>query len=135
MKISKLAAAFCFITQITFSQVTQNESYQFSVNLKNVHNKTLTVDLVTPKINADNTYYRFPAMVPGTYAVYDFGRFIANFHAYNAAGNELKSIKTDVNSWEIDGAKDLYKLSYDVQPTFESMLDNPVFEPVGTNIE
>lgn len=135
MKISSLAIAFCFVIQSAFSQNTQNESYQFSVNLKKVHNKTLTVDLITPKINSDNVNYRFPAMVPGTYAIYDFGRFVINFHAYDAAGAELKFTKPDINSWTIDGAKNLFKISYDVQPTFVSELDNPVFEPVGTNIQ
>src|SRR5689334_10427186 len=108
MKFSSLALAFCFIFQSAFSQVSQNDSYQFSVNLKNVHNKTLTVELVTPKISSETAFYRFPAMVPGTYAVYDFGRFVDNFKAYDAAGSELKVTKPDVNAWQVSGANALY---------------------------
>jgi predicted metalloprotease with PDZ domain len=135
MRIHVLSAAFFLFLNSAYSQISQNDSYQFYVNLKNVHNKTLTVELVAPKISAETIQYRFPAMVPGTYSVYDFGRFIHNLKAYDISGNELAVTKGDVNAWTISDAKNIYKLTYDVEPTFESTQENPVFEPVGTNVQ
>ncbi len=129
------AAALLFLVQTSWPQAPQTDSYQFSVDLRKVKDDMLNVELITPKINADKVLYRFPAMVPGTYAVYNFGRFIHDLKAYDKDGNELAESKTDTNSWEIENAQNLYKISYEVEGTYDSKKDNPVFEPVGTNIE
>jgi len=117
------------------TQTVQNDSYQFFVNLKNVTNNKLNIELVTPKINSDKILYRFPAMVPGTYAVYDFGRFISGLKAYDASGNELSVSKKDVNSWEVSTASMLNKITYNVAGTFYDSGSNPVFQMAGTDIE
>ncbi len=135
MKTFILASVLLFSLQISYSQQSQTDGYQFYVNLKNVKNDMLKVELVTPKISSDKAMYRFPAMIPGTYAVYNFGRFIHNFKAFDANGGELSVSKTDTNSWEISGANNLYKLTYDVEDTYDSPQGNPIFEPAGTNIE
>src|SRR5438034_11720801 len=80
-----------------YPQTAQNDSYQFFVNLKNASVNKLNVELITPKISSDKALYRFPAMVPGTYAVYNFGRFISGLKAYDASGKELSAVKKDVN--------------------------------------
>jgi predicted metalloprotease with PDZ domain len=124
-----------FSFQTARSQQSQTDAYQFYVNLKTVKNDMLNVELIAPKINSDKAMYRFPAMVPGTYAVYNFGRFIHNFKAFDINGSGLSVSKTDTNSWEISGASNLYKITYNVEDTYDSQQGNPVFEPVGTNIE
>lgn len=95
----------------------------------------LHVELIAPKMGSDKAVYRFPAMVPGTYNVYDFGRFIKNFRAFDGLGGELAVSKLDTNTWKINGASNLSKVTYDVEDTYDTKLDNPIFEPAGTNIE
>jgi len=76
-----------------------------------------------------------PKMVPGTYAIYDFGRFLNNFKAYDSLGNELTVRNITENRWLITNAKRLYKLKYRVEDTYDTKLDNKIFEPAGTSIE
>jgi predicted metalloprotease with PDZ domain len=135
MKTFIFTLVLLFSFQIARAQSSQTDTYQFYVNLKNVKNDMLNVELITPKINSDKAMYRFPAMVPGTYAVYNFGRFIRNFKAFDINGSVLPVSKTDTNSWEISGASNLYKITYEVEDSYDSPQENPVFEPVGTNIE
>ncbi len=135
MKTFIFAAALLFSVQTAWPQVSQTDSYQFSVDLRKVKNDMLNVELIVPKMSGDKALYRFPAMVPGTYAVYNFGRFIHNLKAYDKDGGELTVTSADTNSWEIQNAANLYRLTYDVEDTYDSRQGNPVFEPAGMNIE
>lgn len=118
-----------------YSQVAQNDNYQFFVDLNKVENDRLAIELVTPLISSDKVSYRLPAMIPGTYKIYDFGRFISDFKAFDSDGNELPVSKGDVNTWEISDANKLYKITYKADDTFEDTTGNPIFEPAGTSIE
>ncbi len=114
----------------------QNATCQFSVDLTKVHDDKLTVELITPIIALDSIVYRMPAIVPGTYKVYNFGRFISNLKATDKNGRVLKIDTLDRNSWKIRDAKSLYKITYDVEDTWDTkQKSNMVFEPAGTNIE
>lgn len=123
-----------FLVSDSYSQ-QQNQSYQFFVNLKDAENNKVRVSLITPKISDDTAFYRFPSMVPGTYAVYDFGRYINDLKAYDSDGNPLPVSKTDINTWAISAGTKLFKITYDVSGTFKIRDSNTVFEPVGTNIQ
>ncbi|MBK8549571.1 MAG: peptidase M61 [Ignavibacteria bacterium] len=130
---------FLFIISISFSnlysQTTQNENYQFFINLNNVENDQLTVELITPLITEDKILYKFPAMVPGTYKIYNFGRFASDLKAFDNSGNELSVSKNDANTWEISGANSLYKITYKIDDTFEDTAKPTIFEPAGTSIQ
>jgi predicted metalloprotease with PDZ domain len=118
----------------SYSQVTQDDKYRYSVDLNNVADDKLTIELITPKINSGTAKFMMPAMVPGTYAVYNFGRFLSDLKAYDENGNELAVTKPDINTWEITNAGSLYKLTYKVRETFGDQESPKVFEPVGTCI-
>ncbi len=114
----------------------QTANYQFSVDLTAIKNDWATVELITPTMSQDEVTYRFPAMVPGTYHVYDFGRFTRNFKAFDKAGKELQVSSVDVNSWKISGAKSLYKITYEAEDTWDTDIKKDfVFEPAGTNFQ
>lgn len=128
-------ASFSVNAQISAASAA-NSAYQFSLDLNNVHKDMLTVDLITPVMNTDTATYRLPAMVPGTYKVYDFGKYLQNFKALDKNGKELVFTHPDINTWKITGAKQLYRITYDVEDTWDSNVKNSfVFEPAGTNIE
>jgi predicted metalloprotease with PDZ domain len=114
----------------------QNANYQFSLDLTKVHDDMLTVNLVTPLMSTDTVLYRMPAIVPGTYKVYNFGKFVSNFKAMDKTGKEISVIKMDANTWKIPDAKNLNRISYDVEDTWDSKQEGEtVFEPAGTNFQ
>jgi predicted metalloprotease with PDZ domain len=119
----------------SYSQTVQNENYQYYIDLNNVENDQISVELITPKISSDVALFRLPAMVPGTYKVYDFGRFVSDLKAFDESGNELSISKQDVNTWEISGAVNLYKITYKADDTFDDTTGKSVFEPAGTSFE
>ncbi|HLG03562.1 MAG TPA: peptidase M61, partial [Bacteroidia bacterium] len=128
-----LTTGFLFATLVVAAQ--QNH-YRFSLDLTNVHSDRLTVYLTTPSISVDTIVYHFPAIVPGTYKIYNFGKYISDFKALDVFGAELAVTKKGPDSFQIAGAKKLYSLRYEVEDTWDSKVKtNFVFEPAGTNIE
>ncbi|WP_044404424.1 peptidase M61 [Lacinutrix sp. Hel_I_90] len=93
------------------------------------------------RFTEDVVTYRLPRVVQGTYSVSDFGKYIDDLKAIDYKGNALVVTKTDTNTWTITNAKQLDKISYYVNDTFDMEIsgggiggDVP-FSPAGTNIE
>lgn len=116
-----------------FSAFSGNK-YQFSVDLTKCYNDKLHVELITPEIDSSEIIYRLPKIIPGTYEILNFGRFVSDFKAMDESGKELQVEKLDVNSWKITPANKLYKLSYEVEDSWDTEIKEPyVFEPAGSN--
>ncbi|HMS64269.1 MAG TPA: peptidase M61, partial [Ignavibacteria bacterium] len=128
-------AVFLFVTSNLYSQVTQNDNYQFFIDLNKAGSETLDIELITPKINSEVAEYKLPSMVPGTYKIYDFGRFVSDLKAFDNTGNELQVNKKDINTWEISSANNLYRLTYKIDDTFGDTSGVSIFEPAGTSID
>jgi predicted metalloprotease with PDZ domain len=110
--------------------------YRFSVDLTKTDADKLNVNLIVPSRNKKEVVYYMPKIVPGTYANYDFGRFVSNFEARDKKGRLLPVEQLDPNSWRIKSANTLNRISYTVEDTWDSSLPGEfVFEPGGTNIE
>jgi predicted metalloprotease with PDZ domain len=131
------------ITTITQAQVEFDDdkgaegkkAYRCFIDLTKVHDDKLTVLVYTPKTKNNTVEYRMPRMVPGTYAVYDFGRFVSNFTAFDSKGKKLTVTPTDKDGWLIADAQNLTMVSYDVEDSWDTdQKDNFIFEPAGTNI-
>jgi predicted metalloprotease with PDZ domain len=111
-------------------------SYRYQIDLTALKNDQLTVSLQTPVITSDSAYFSFPKMVPGTYSISDFGRFIENLQAFDANGKSISNTKIDANTWLITPAKKLANIQYVVNDTYDDYtISNPIFEPAGTNFE
>jgi len=111
-------------------------NYRFSVNLENCADDKLLIELQSPELSVNEISYHLPKMVPGTYEIYDFGRFVSEFKALDAEGRELKVEQTDKNSWKISDAKKLAKITYKVEDTWDTNIKEKfVFEPGGSNFE
>lgn len=118
------------------AQQNNSSACRFSVDLTKVHNDMLTVDLTVPAINADTATYRLPAMVPGTYKVYNFGRFVQQFKAFDKSGKEMNVVHPDENTWKIGDARSLYRINYEIEDSWDYKIKNNfVFEPAGTNFQ
>jgi len=106
------------------------------INISAVTDDKVPVTINPGRFTEETVTYRLPRVVQGTYAISDFGSFIDDFKAYNYNGNEMATTKIDDNSWTISNAKNLDKVTYLVNDTYdiESSSKTP-FSPSGTNID
>jgi predicted metalloprotease with PDZ domain len=114
----------------------QGQAYRYHADLVNVQDDKVIVELTPPPLQGATATFCMPKIIPGTYAIYDFGRFVSEFKATDASGQPLAVDHSDVNTWVISDAARLAKISYLVDDTWDDESgDNVVFEPGGTNIE
>jgi predicted metalloprotease with PDZ domain len=131
---------FALLFSLLFISLTADNDYHYTVNLNKVTNDKVAVTLVLPDLTQNEVEFAFPSMVPGTYEVYDFGRFISNFKVTGKNGAAISVLKTDVNTYKLSPASKVEKISYDVDDTWDKT-DLPgtkekiIFEPGGTNFE
>ena len=94
------------------------------------------VELIAPPISTNDIIFYLPKIVPGTYDIADYGRYVSEFTAVDKKGKKLEVEKIDDNSWKIKGATRLHKISYWVDDTIDTPMKGPeIFQPAGTNIE
>lgn len=116
-------------------QPADRTKYSISIDLNKVSNDMLDVEVIVPTVTKDKIEFQMPKMVPGTYAIYDFGRFLSNVKAFDEQGNELTVKNITENRWEISNATKLYKIKYKAEDTYDTKQDNKIFEPAGTSLE
>lgn len=123
----------CFLC---ISSIQADNDYHYRIDLKNVVDDKLTVELAPPDINDNEILFYFPAMVPGTYEIYDFGRFVSNLKAKGKNGTVIKVQKMDANTYMLSPANQIELITYEVEDSFDTKIkEKVVFEPAGTNIE
>ncbi len=110
-------------------------AYQVTIDLTKVENDRVKVEVIVPSIENETAVYCMPKIVPGTYSIYDFGRFVFGIKAYDVNNRELTIEPIDANQYRILKAYRLYRIEYWVDDSFDMTMDNPVFEPAGTNID
>jgi predicted metalloprotease with PDZ domain len=120
--------------------ISSADEYRYSVNLKKVQEDKITVTLTPPDISQNEIDFLFPAIVPGTYEVYDFGRFISKFRAIGKNGVAIKVKKINVNTYRLSPASAIEKIMYEVDDTFDKCglsgsKGKIIFEPAGSNFE
>jgi predicted metalloprotease with PDZ domain len=119
---------------------TPKQEIAVNINLTDVKEDKVMVSVWAPKINTDEVSYSLPKMVPGTYSVDNYGRYIEDLKAYDAKGNLLLVTKKEDNTWIIKSAKSVYKITYLVNDTFDTehgkgFGKEDIFSPAGTNID
>jgi predicted metalloprotease with PDZ domain len=118
------------------AQDARAKGYQYTVDLNDVTGDELKIELIVPEgVQSDKIKFFFPRIVPGTYHIDDFGRFVQVFTALDAKGNKLEVQRIDANTFQILNATKLKKISYYIEDTWDTYQNNRVFEPAGTNIE
>ncbi len=113
----------------------QSDAYKAYLDLNIVQDDKVKVTIEVPTVSTAEVEYQMPKIVPGTYSIYDFGRFLSDFKALDADGNELRVESITENRWLIKNATALKKVEYWVEDTYDTEKGNTVFEPAGTNIE
>ncbi len=133
MKKMSLLLCCLFAFCIAFSL---DNTYHYAIDLTKMADKKLYVELIPPQLSEDKIIFSLPKIVPGTYSIYDFGRFVEDFKAMDVNGNSLAVTRLDNNSWEIENSQKLAKIIYKVNDTFHpKKRSNPIFEPAGTDFE
>ncbi len=131
-----LLVALLTLTLTTSGQSRKENAYQYTVDLTKVVNDRVYVELTPPAITSGEITFYLPKIVPGTYAIADYGRYVADITAVDKKGNKLTVEKIDDNSWKIKDAKKLARISYWVDDSWDTSVTGPeIFWPAGTNIE
>ncbi len=119
------------------NDVATNLPIVTAIDLTQTKEDKVPVIINPGRFTQDSVTYFLPKVVQGTYAVSDFGKFVDGFKAFDYEGNEIVAKKLDTNSWLISNAKQLDKITYMVNDTYDienTDIGTP-FSPSGTNIE
>ena len=129
----------CKTTSTTATSAVKEE-VNVAIDIKNVLEDKVLVTVLAPKIKTNEITYSLPKIIPGTYSVDDYGKYIEQLQAFDNKGVLLTVTKTDDNTWKIQNATSLSKITYLVNDTFDTEKGggfgkNDVFSPAGTNID
>ncbi len=113
----------------------KNDLIEVAIDLNTVVDDQIKVEINPQKIKEESITYHIPAIVPGTYVMSNYGKFVKTFKAYDYKGNEIAVEKIDDNSWKINNAKQLDKVTYWVDDTFDTTEKHKIYVMAGTNIE
>ncbi|MCL5128477.1 peptidase M61 [Algibacter sp. L4_22] len=130
----------CSSTKNAKNDLAVSLPIETSINLNNVTNDKAPVIINPGRFTVSSVTYRLPRVVQGTYSVSDFGKYIDDFKAINYKGESMPVVKVDANTWTIANAKQLDKITYLVNDTFDIETKGGIggeepFSPSGTNIE
>ena len=130
----------CSSAKTSMNDLAEKTPIQTLVDLSKTTEDKVPVVINPGRFTTDKVTYRLPRVVQGTYSVSDFGKFIENLKALDYNGNEMEVSKVDTNTWEINNAKNLDKITYLVNDTFDMEKEGGIgkevpFSPSGTNIE
>ena len=133
-----VAIATLFISYQATAQSKKNQKVEVTIDLNVVKEDKVQVTVLAPTITEKEIVYNLPKIIPGTYSVDDYGKFIDDLKALDSKGNELEVTKLDEDSWQIKNANKLSKVTYWVNDTFDiegnGGFGKGVFSPAGTNI-
>ena len=136
-KILIAVAAVAFLGSCATSNVSKynKQLIEVGIDLNTVVDDKVKVEVNPQKIKDASITYQIPAIVPGTYVMSNYGKFISDFKAYDYKGNEMTVEKLDDNSWKINNATQLDKVAYWVDDTFDAKQKHKIYVMAGTNIE
>ncbi len=148
MNIRVFVASACLCAVLFSCGAGKNKMNDLAVNLpidshidlsKVVEDKAPVI--INPgRFTVETVTYRLPRVIQGTYSVSDFGKYVDNFKAIDYDGNEMPVTEVDDNTWRIENAKSLDKITYSVNDTYDIETKGGIggeqpFSPSGTNIE
>jgi len=114
-----------------------NNPIQSTIDLTSIVDDKAPVTINPGRFTESEVIYRLPKVIQGSYEVSNFGTYIEDFKALGYNGEVLESKKIDANSWLVSNAKQLDKVTYLVNDTYDIERNgdaSPIFSPEGTNI-
>src|SRR4051812_19291401 len=95
LKCLLVCAVLLSSMSLAFAQSKKETSYQYTVDLTRVVDDKVYVELLPPPVSKPEITFYLPKIVPGTYAIEDYGRFVSDFKALDKKGNKLEVEKSD----------------------------------------
>ena len=133
--LASLIVALFLVGCASSKIVAKKQIIAVAIDLNNVVDDKIKIEVDPGKITEQSIIYQIPAIVPGTYAMSNYGQFVTDIKAFDKNGNELSVNKLDTNSWLINNAPKLEKITYWVNDTFDSEIEHGIYVMAGTNIE
>lgn len=131
----RICLSFFIICGLAHAQPQKNQ-YHYHVDLTDVVNDRIKIEVTPPVVKEKQVTFFMPKIIPGTYAIADYGRYVNHFTAYDKHGVKLPVTRTDTNRWDIQQANRLARITYSVDDTWDTSEAGPeIFWPAGTNIE
>ena len=133
-KISLLVLSSLILVACNIKPKQEKSGVSISLDLVNIENDQVKVVHDPSVISTETTTFYIPKTIPGTYAINNYGQFVEGFSAISYEGESLPVKQLNQNSWEISNAKELDKVQYLVNDTYDIEGEGDVFSPAGTNI-
>lgn len=109
---------------------SSQDTLRYTLNLRETENGKIRITANLPAV-APITW-QMPAIVPGTYKIYDFGRFISDFSAKSPDNQEVSFSQEGINAWNIFASGPV-SIQYTAHQTRQKETEGKnVFEPAGT---
>ena len=130
----------CGATKNASNDLATSLPIETSINLSTITDDKAPVTINPGRFTVETVTYRLPRIIQGTYSVSDFGKYVDDFKAFDYKGNEMTVNKADTNTWTIANAKQLDKITYLVNDTYDIEKNGGIghdtpFSPSGTNLE
>lgn len=117
-------------------QAQNGNKVTYTINMKGPSMDTFHIEVKVGKLKKENNIYQFASTAPGTYTVFDFGRFVSGFKAYGKKGREVPTRKIQTNQWEISQPHKVRTIRYAIAETFDTPLkQNMIYPMCGTSLE
>lgn len=116
--------------------INLNQTIYYSIDLNDRIDDKFKVKAHLSGLTETNSIYQFASVVPGTYSISDYGRYVARFQAFDKNGREVSSENIGTNQWKIAHPELVHYLEYDVQETWDTPMEKPsIYDMAGTSIE
>lgn len=120
-----------------FNDMASDLPVKAKLDLVNIDQDRIRVEIDPGRFTRDTVIFMIPKTVPGTYSIDNYGQYSEELKAFGYKGEELPIEKLGTNRWAIYSGKDLDRITYLTNDTFDTeyKTDDPVFSPAGTNID
>jgi predicted metalloprotease with PDZ domain len=131
---TKILGAFIAIC-MSVAQMQAQQKYVYTIDLAAVKDDLVDIKLDVPAVKKPTIVFHFPKIIPGTYRISDYGRFVSELSAVDKKGKALPVKRLSDNSWEIKNATQLATIKYKVEDTYDSKITHDIYSMAGTNID
>lgn len=117
-------------------EVDLSTSFYYEIDLNDRSDDTFKVSMFVGDLTEANKIFQFPATVPGVYDIFDIGRFVTSFKAFDKKLAELPVTQVSTNQWELGNPAATYRIEFEVKETFDTpVAEHPLYLMGGTSIE
>ena len=96
MKFSRYILLIGIMLSFNLANATDGK-YIYKIDLTNVVDDKVFVELTVPTLEGNVLTFRLPKMIPGTYSIEDYGRFVSEFKAMDKDPSLIQNDKSFQN--------------------------------------